>query len=384
MKFKIYFEEYLKKLNEISVILLLIFGVFLVSSATAVESQRIYSDSFFMIANHGLGIIIGTGLFLLIKRFNYLYLFKILTPIVLAMLVALFILPTMGVNLFGSTRWLDIGTIRIQPSELAKPIIILWVARHLSNNKIQEHDLKTLLRAGFIPGLAIILIFLQPDFGTTATIAFIVLIQFLFSKIKFIYPALFSIVGWFIGRYYIESEFYRAERLRVWREGICNQGQELLGACFQVHQSRIAISSGGMFGLGPGTSRARWGSLPSAYSDFISAIIGEEYGFIGYLIFIFILSVCIISFFLIAVREENEFKKIFISGLGAWVLFQSVLNLGASVYLLPITGIVLPFVSYGGTAMVSIFVALGIMHCRVDEYRCIFMCWTWWPCIASL
>ena len=122
-----------------------------------------------------------------------------------------------------------------------------------------------------------------------------------------------------------------------------------------------------MFGLGPGTSRARWGSLPSAYSDFISAIIGEEYGFIGYLIFIFILSVCIISFFLIAVREENEFKKIFISGLGAWVLFQSVLNLGASVYLLPITGIVLPFVSYGGTAMVSIFVALGIMHSRVDE-----------------
>ena len=367
MKFKIYLDEYLKKLNEISVILLLIFGVFLVSSATAVESQRIYSDSFFMIANHGLGIIIGTGLFFLIKRFNYLYLFKILTPIVLAMLVALFILPTMGVNLFGSTRWLDIGTIRIQPSELAKPIIILWVARHLSNNKIQEHDLKTLLRAGFIPGLAIILIFLQPDFGTTATIAFIVLIQFLFSKIKFIYPALFSIVGWSIGRYYIESEFYRAERLRVWSEGICNQGQELLGACFQVHQSRIAISSGGMFGLGPGTSRARWGSLPSAYSDFISAIIGEEYGFIGYLIFIFILSVCIISFFLIAVREENEFKKIFISGLGAWVLFQSVLNLGASVYLLPITGIVLPFVSYGGTAMVSIFVALGIMHCRVNE-----------------
>ena len=199
---------------------------------------------------------------------------------------------------FGSTRWLDIGNIRIQPSELAKPIIILWVARQLSNEKIKEHDLKTIWRAGFIPGLAVILIFLQPDFGTTATIAFIVFIQFLFSKTKLIYPALLSIGGWFIGRYFLESEFYRAERLRVWSEGICNQGQELLGACFQVHQSRIAISSGGMFGLGPGTSRARWGSLPSAYSDFISSIIGEEYGFIGYLIFIFILSICIITFFL--------------------------------------------------------------------------------------
>ena len=116
MKFKIYLDEYLKKLNGISVILLLIFGVFLVSSATVVESQRIYSDSFYMITNHGLGIIIGTGLFLSIKRFNYLYFFKFLTPIVLAMLGALFVLPTMGVNLFGSTRWLDIGTLRIQPS----------------------------------------------------------------------------------------------------------------------------------------------------------------------------------------------------------------------------------------------------------------------------
>ena len=367
VKLKIYFDEYLIKLNGISVILLLIFGVFLVSSATAVESQRIYSDSFYMIANHGLGILIGVGMFLLIKRFNYMYFFKFLTPLVLVMIGALFILPTMGVNLFGSTRWLDIGNIRIQPSELAKPIIILWVAIQLSNEKIKEHDLKTIWRAGFIPGLAIILIFLQPDFGTTATVAFIVLIQFLFSKTKLIYPVILSIGGWFIGRYFLESEFYRAERLRVWSEGICNQGQELLGACFQVHQSRIAISSGGMFGLGPGTSRARWGSLPSAYSDFISSIIGEEYGFIGYLIFIFILSICIITFFLIAVREKNEFKKIFISGLGAWILFQSVLNLGASVYLLPITGIVLPFVSYGGTAMVSIFVALGIMHCRVDE-----------------
>ena len=193
VKLKIYFDEYLIKLNGISVILLLIFGVFLVSSATAVESQRIYSDSFYMIANHGLGILIGVGMFLLIKRFNYLYFFKFLTPLVLVMIGALFVLPTMGVNLFGSTRWLDIGNIRIQPSELAKPIIILWVARQLSNEKIKEHDLKTIWRAGFIPGLAVILIFLQPDFGTTATIAFIVFIQFLFSKTKLIYPAFLSI-----------------------------------------------------------------------------------------------------------------------------------------------------------------------------------------------
>tara|TARA_Y100000992_G_C21257697_1_gene489464 strand:- start:599 stop:1702 length:1104 start_codon:yes stop_codon:yes gene_type:complete len=367
MKAKTYLNEYLFKINRISIALLIIFGVFLVSSATAVESQRIYSDSFRMISIHAVAIFIGILLFGIIKRVNYLYIIKFLNPIVILMLVILFILLTFGINLGGSTRWLNIGSLRIQPSELAKPIILLWGATQLSNHHIVENDFMKIWRAGFIPGLAIILIYRQPDYSTSITIAFIIFVQILFSKVKFIYPLLMSIAAGFLALLFLGSETYRAGRWQVWSDKICDQGLELLGDCFQVHQSRIAISSGGMFGLGPGTSRARWGSLPSAYSDFISAIIGEEYGFLGYLIFIFILSVCIISFFLLAIREKNEFKKLIISGIGAWILFQSILNLGASVYLLPVTGIVLPFVSYGGTAMVSIFVAIGIMHCRVDD-----------------
>ncbi len=367
MKVKTYLDEYLLKINKISIVLLIIFGIFLVSSATAVESQRIYSDSFRMISIHALAILIGVMLLNIIKRFNYLYIIKFVNPVVILMLVILFILLTFGINLGGSTRWLNIGSLRIQPSELAKPIILLWGASQLSNSHIVENDFMKIWRAGFIPALAIILIYSQPDYSTSITIAFIIFVQILFSKVKFIYPLLMSIAAGFLAILFLGSETYRAGRWQVWNDKICDQGLELLGDCFQVHQSRIAISSGGMFGLGPGTSRARWGSLPSAYSDFISAIIGEEYGFLGYLIFIFILSVCIISFFLLAIREKNEFKKLIISGIGAWILFQSILNLGASVYLLPVTGIVLPFVSYGGTAMVSIFVALGIMHCRVNE-----------------
>jgi len=202
MKLKFYLDEYLIKLNGISVILLLIFGLFLVSSATAVESQRIYSDSFYMITNHGLAMLIGVVAFFVIKKINYIYLFKFLTPAIYLMLIVLFVLPTLGINLFGSTRWLEIGSIRIQPSEIAKPIIILFVARQLSNIHTSEHDLKTILRAGFIPAISIILIYQQPDYGTTATIAFIVFIQLLFSKIKLIYPALLSVGGWFIGKYF--------------------------------------------------------------------------------------------------------------------------------------------------------------------------------------
>ena len=95
------------------------------------------------------------------------------------------------------------------------------------NNHTSEHDLKTIFRTGFIPAISIILIYQQPDYGTTATIAFIVFIQLLFSNIKLIYPALLSIGGWFIGKYFLMSAFYRAERIRVWSEKICNEGQEL-------------------------------------------------------------------------------------------------------------------------------------------------------------
>jgi cell division protein FtsW len=367
MKINLYFDKYLLKVNLIFVTLLVTFGIFLVSSATAVESQRIYNDSFYMIKNHLLALMIGIFAAFLITKIDYKNFTNLSNYLIIFITLILFFLLTYGENVFGSTRWLDLGFVRLQPSEIAKPIIIIWVADQLSKVELDVNNIQSIWRASFMPGIAIILIFLQPDFGTAATLAFIVFVQLLFSRVKFIYPALLSVVAWFAGKFFLSSEIYRAERLRVWSEGICDQGLELLGSCFQVHQSRIAISSGGMFGLGPGTSRARWGSLPSAYSDFISAIIGEEYGFVGYIVFIFILSISIISFFLIALRQKNEFKRIFTVGLGAWILFQSVLNLGASVYLLPITGIVLPFVSYGGSAMVSIFIALGIMHSRDYE-----------------
>ena len=367
MKLKLYFDKYLLKINSIFISLLLIFGFFLVSSATAVESQRIYDDSFYMIKNHSVAVFIGLIMFMIIRNLNTSYISYFSRTLIVLISVVLFILITYGENLNGSTRWLDIGIAVIQPSEFAKPIILLWVASQLSNNEINESDIKTVWRTIFMPGLAAALMLFQPDFGMAATIAFIVFIQLLFSKIKVIYPLLISILGSFLGWFLLVQAEYRDNRLKIWIERTCDQGEELLNKCYQIHQSRIAISSGGMTGLGPGTSRARWGSLPHAYSDFISSIIGEEYGFIGYLVFIFILSLCILSFFLIAVRTKDQFKKVFIAGLGAWILFQSILNLGASVYLLPVTGIVLPFVSYGGSAMVSIFIALGIMYSNANE-----------------
>ena len=206
MKIKLYFDKYLLKINLIFVTLLVTFGIFLVSSATAVESQRIYEDSFYMIRNHLLALVIGIVAAFLITKIDYKNITNISNSLIIFMTLILFFLLTYGENVFGSTRWLDLGFVRLQPSEIAKPIIIIWVADQLSKVDLDGNNIKSIWRTSFMPAIAVILIFLQPDFGTAATLAFIVFIQLLFSRVKFIYPALLSIVAWFTGKFFLSSE----------------------------------------------------------------------------------------------------------------------------------------------------------------------------------
>ena len=161
---------------------------------------------------------------------------------------------------------------------------------------------------------------------------------------------------------------YRNKRFSIWYDKICegtNIDSELLAdECYQLFQSKVAISSGGLFGLGPGTSRARWGSLPNAWSDFIASIAAEEYGFIGLLLLIMGLVSLIISFFGLGLTSGDDFIRLYFVGMGSWVLIQTVFNLGGIVGLLPITGIVLPFIAYGGSAMVAIFIGLTMAYAK--------------------
>ena len=217
----------------------------------------------------------------------------------------------------------------------------------------------------FLPVICCFFIYLQPDYGTTITIFGILLSQIVFSKIDFKYPVGILSLS-VVPLYFLAiSGSYRFNRITTWLDRDCDLGIDLLGSCFQLNQSRIAISSGGMFGLGPGTSRARWGMLPNSHTDFIASIIGEEYGFVGLLIFVIILGFLIISFYGLAISTKSEFKKLIFVGLGSWVFIQAAINLGGAVGLLPITGIVLPFISYGSSAMVALFTGIAIGYSRI-------------------
>lgn len=357
--------NFLKRLNIFSVLFLISFGILLNVSASSVEGLNLYGDNFYFIKRHLTAIILGALIFNVLKNLNINFIEKFSSISMIIISSILFLVLTYGIVVGGSRRWIDLGIVNFQPSELAKPLIILWVAKQITNDIADDTDLKKFVRSIFLPLLCAFLVLLEPDYGTFASICFILFSQIFFSKIKIIYPTL-AIGASILPLYLVAtSSEYRLSRIEAFRK--CDYGVDLLGDCFQLHQSRIAISSGGLFGLGPGTSRARWGLLPNSYSDFISSIIGEEYGFFGLFLILLAFFILISTTFLIAIREKNEIKKLISVGFGGWIFFQTVVNLGGAVGLLPITGIVLPFVSYGSSAMISIFIALGIMYSRDYE-----------------
>ncbi len=357
--------SFFQRINLFSIWFLVTFGILVNISASSVQGLNQFNDNFYFIKRHMAAVLIGVLIFNIGKKINFYSYSRLINFSIVFVTSALFFVLTYGIVRGGSRRWVDLGVINFQPSELAKPIIILWVAYQLTNVDTKFNNFFYLRRAMFLPVICCFFIYLQPDYGTTITIFGILLSQIVFSKIDFKYPVGILSLS-IVPLYFLAiSGSYRFNRITTWLDRDCDFGIDLLGACFQLNQSRIAISSGGMFGLGPGTSRARWGMLPNSHTDFIASIIGEEYGFVGLLIFVIILGFLIISFYGLAISTKSEFKKLIFVGLGSWVFIQTAINLGGAVGLLPITGIVLPFISYGSSAMVALFTGITIGYSRI-------------------
>ena len=357
--------SFFQRINLFSIWFLVTFGILVNISASSVQGLNQFNDNFYFIKRHMAAVLIGVLIFNIGKKINFYSYSRLINFSIVFVTSTLFFVLTYGIVRGGSRRWVDLGVINFQPSELAKPIIILWVAYQLTNMDTKFNNFFYLRRAMFLPVICCFFIYLQPDYGTTITIFGILLSQIVFSKIDFKYPVGILSLS-IVPLYFLAiSGSYRFNRITTWLDRDCDLGIDLLGSCFQLNQSRIAISSGGMFGLGPGTSRARWGMLPNSHTDFIASIIGEEYGFVGLLIFVIILGFLIISFYGLAISTKSEFKKLIFVGLGSWVFIQTAINLGGAVGLLPITGIVLPFISYGSSAMVALFTGIAIGYSRI-------------------
>lgn len=335
------------------------FGILMVYNASAAEALRDFDDKFYYLKYQAIWAIAGLGLMMVISLINYRWWLKI-SPILLAinilMLIAVLI-PGVGLQIKGARRWLNIGLFVIQPSELAKLTFTLYLASWLTKKR---HIFHFFLLIGVMLGLVI----LEPDMGTAVTIIATAFLTYYISGVSLLQLLPLGFVGFLSGLAVIMTSAYRRSRLFTF----LNPTSDPLGSSYHIRQALIALGSGGLYGLGLGHSRQKYQYLPEAATDSIFAIIAEEIGFIGSSFLIFIMFLLVYKIFRIASLSPDRFAKMLAGGIASWIGIQIVINLSAIIALIPLTGIPLPFISYGGSSLVVNLMAMGIIL-NISKYR---------------
>ncbi len=339
-------------------VVLIVIGLGATQSASSVVAIDQAEDRFYFFKRQLIGVGIGTIALLVTSRIPYRVYRRLALPgffVTVALLVAVLVLgPVIG----GSQRWLPVAGFSFQPSELAKVAVVIVLAhmlekKHRLLTRFGHFVVPVLFTVGVIGGLVI----LQPDLGTTIIIGAAAMAVIMASESPLRYVLLLTILvvgaAWLLAF----SDQYRVDRIT----GFLNPWENASGEGYQLIQSYYALSNGGLFGVGLGASRARWFYLPNAHTDFIFAIIGEEAGLIGGLTVIGLYVVLALAGWAVAARAPDRFGRMVAAGLTAWLTFQAIVNIGGVLGVMPITGIALPFVSFGSTALIVAMASLGIL-----------------------
>lgn len=340
-------------------LLLTAFGLVMLASASNVVGFERFGDTYYFTKQQLAHVGIGLVAMLVCIKISPLIWQKIAFAafaVTLLLLVLVFI-PGIGITINNAKSWINVGISTLQPSELAKFTFLLYICVWFNRRK--AHLTSALY--GFLPFLTLLgllagLIFLQPDPGTVAIIIIMSLGVFYGAGAK--YTHIFSLViiaVMLIGSAILISP-YRKDRVAVF----LNPERDPTGVGYHVNQSMIAIGSGGAIGLGLGKSRQKFSYLPESAGDSIFAVIGEEGGFIVSVGLIMLLSALIYRLFGIASRVPDEFSRYFVLGVIFWIGVQSFVNMAAMIGIVPLTGLPLPLVSFGGTAVLSLLAALGV------------------------
>lgn len=338
----------------LSVFILTLFGLFMIFDASSFVAHRDFADKYHYVRDQFFWVILGFIALTFFSYFDYHRLYFLAIPILciaLILLIMVFV-PGVGVYLLGARRWIDTGIFIIQPAEFVKLALAIYLAAWFSN-KEKGRLFAFLLLMGLVLGL----VMLQPDMGTTIVILSEAFAIYFLSGAKMIHLFLLAPILTFLGFLFIKLSPYRAKRL----EAFLNIDSSLESSSYHVKQILIALGVGGITGVGLGNSVQKYAYLPESTTDSIFAIIAEELGFIGatalILFFIFIISRC----FHTAVNAKDNFGKLLAGGIATFLAIQTIMNLAAQTALVPLTGIPLPFLSYGGSALVIDLAAIGIL-----------------------
>lgn len=275
-------------------------------------------------------------------------------------LVAIVMIPGVGKEVNGNRNWIDLKVIDIQPGEFTKFLLILWagylLARKESTQRTRFHVV-ALLAPGFF--LVILGVMRGGDLGTTSVIAAILAGLLFVAGLELRTMGFVTAVGFAGLAIAIATSDYRRARFLVFLNPFAPEEYKNFG--WQPAHSLLGLASGGLFGVGLGGSRQKWGNLAEAHTDFIYSVIGEELGLFGTLGVLILIGTLVYSIFRIALRAKDPFSRYVCAGIGCWIGIQSILNIGTAISVLPVVGVTLPLVSYGGSALLTTICALGFV-----------------------
>ena len=347
----------------VCVVALLTLGVIMVFSATIPSDSKTLVTNYNTLVRHIVHIGLGAVLLLGAASLNIEFLQRCSRILLLSglFLLALVLLPGVGVEVNGSLRWVDIGGIRFQPSEFMKIAALVYFADYLARKKDDLHLFKVgIINVGLVVGAIGLLLLLEPDFGTTVVITATVAFMMFLAGVRFwhfiisisVAAALMALIMW--------MEPYRVARLLSYRDPWADP----FGSGFQLVQALIAIGRGEWFGIGLGSSIQKLFYLPHAGNDFLIAVIGEELGAAGILSVLGLFILFLFRVFAIARRALNlghRFSGFLAQGIGILITLQAFVHIGVNTGLLPTKGLTLPLMSYGGSSMLSSLAAVGLL-----------------------
>ncbi len=342
------------------VIALNVVGLVMVMSASSVVALEQHGSSWVFFQRQLLWTAVGAVAFVLAARVDLRRLRRFSVPALLVSVVLLGVVfvPGVGVSASGATRWIGLGPITLQPSELVKLTLVLFLADLFARRADSVGDWRRVLRPALLVFAAVaLLVIRQPDMGTTMILALVTVTVFFVGGVRLRQLLPLAGAGVVLSGALAVAAPYRRARVLSFLDPFADAGN----TGYQAVQSLIALGSGGLFGVGLGAGRQKWLFLPNAHTDFIFAVVGEELGLVGALLVLALFGVVGVLGYRTAMRAPDRFGALLAAGITTWIVGQALVNIGAAIGLLPITGVPLPFVSFGGSSLLFTMVAAGLL-----------------------
>jgi len=335
-------------------------GLVFVSSASVALSENKFGTIYYFSLRHIFAILTGAALFLAIQTVSYRFWKKIALPLMVLsiILLSLILVTSLGFRSGGATRWLSMGPIFFQPSEIAKISFVLFLAWWFDRKDRADSFLFGFLPTALMLSAMGALLMLQPDFGTFLIITATALVMYFVAGGSVRYTVLFLLLGTIAFASLAWIAPYRFDRITSY----LNPEADPLGRGYQMRQAAIAIGSGGFWGAGYGSSFQKQGFLPEPIGDSIFAVIAEEFGFLRVMVIPLLFLMLLWRGILAAGAAPDFFSKLVVTGIITSIVAQAFVNMGSISGLLPLTGVPLPFISYGGTSLVATFFGIGIVY----------------------